>query len=62
MHFAGESLNNVLKKRTAMSGATFQDARLEGDFKSKGPKPLIDLVEQRPVTLRETTGAWIRTS
>ena len=48
MHFAGESLNNVLKKRTAMSGATFQDARLEGDFKSKGPKPLIDLVEPAP--------------
>ena len=39
-----------------MSDAAFQDARLKGDFKSKGPELLIDLAEQCSVALRETAG------
>ena len=39
-----------------MSDAAFQDARLKGDFKSKGPELLVDLAEQCSVALRETAG------
>lgn len=30
-----------------MSDAAFQDARLKGDFKSKGPELLVDLADKR---------------
>ncbi len=33
-----------------------QDARVQGDFKSKGPELLVDLAEQCSVALRETAG------
>ena len=39
-----------------MSDAAFQDARLKGDFKSKGPELLVDLAEQCSVALRESAG------
>ena len=39
-----------------MSDAAFQDTRLKGDFKSKGPELLVDLAEQCSVALRETAG------
>jgi Mor family transcriptional regulator len=39
-----------------MADAAFQDARQNGDFKSKGPELLVDLAEQCSVTLRETAG------
>jgi Mor family transcriptional regulator len=39
-----------------MSDAGFQDARQNGDFKSKGPELLVDLAAQCAVTLHEIAG------
>ena len=39
-----------------MSDAAFQDARLKGDFKSKGPELLVDLAEQCSLALKESAG------
>ncbi|HJU70346.1 MAG TPA: Mor transcription activator family protein [Paucimonas sp.] len=39
-----------------MAEAGFQDARQNGDFKSKGPELLIDLAEQCALALKESAG------
>jgi len=39
-----------------MADAAFQDARQNGDFKSKGPELLVDLAEQCSLALKESAG------
>lgn len=39
-----------------MSDVGFNDSRLKGDFKSKGPELLVDLAEKCALALKDTAG------